>query len=108
MVARLTQDLWGKGLNLYIDNWYTSVALCMYLQERDMFVCGTVQPNRKGYPKELNDLKWDQAVKLGATMVLLLWHGRTTRLCIFCPQVHSPDKVSTIQWNQRLRETGIS
>ena len=42
VVARLTQDLWGKCHDLYIDNWYTSVALCMYLQEHGMFVSGTV------------------------------------------------------------------
>ena len=33
VVARLTQDFWGKCHSLYIDTWYTSVALCMYLQD---------------------------------------------------------------------------
>lgn len=42
VVVRLIQDFWGKGYDLYIDNWYISVVLCMYLQECGMFVCGIV------------------------------------------------------------------
>ena len=53
VVAPLTLDFWGKGYHLYINNWYNSVALCMYLQERGMFVCGTVSAIRKGNRKRV-------------------------------------------------------
>ena len=111
VVARLTQDLWGKGRDLYIDNWYTSVALCMYLQERGMFVCGTVRSNRKGYPKELNDLKASKMGPGGSCgirsyngMAALAWEDN--KVVHFLSTVHSPDQVSTIQRNQRLRTGG--
>ena len=111
VVARLTQDLWGKGHDLYIDNWYTSVALCMYLQERGMFVCGTVRSNRKGYPKELNDLKASKMGPRGSCEIrsyngiaALAW--KDNKVVHFLSTVHSPDQVSTIQWNQKLRTGG--
>ena len=107
VVARLTQDLWGQGHDLYIDNWYTSVALCMYLQECGMFVCGTVRSNRKGYPKELNDLKASKMGPQGSCEIrsyngiaALAW--KDNKVVHFLSSVHSPDQVSTIQRNQRL------
>ena len=111
VVARLTQDFGGQGYHLYIDNWYNSVALCMYLQERDMFVCGTVRANRKGYPKELNELKASKMGPRGSREIrsysgiaALAW--KDNKLVHFLSTIHSPDQMSTIQRNQRLRTGG--
>ena len=43
----------GKGHNLYIDNFYTSLRLAKYLIENGINVTGTIRENRKQFPPEL-------------------------------------------------------
>lgn len=35
---------------LYVDNWYSSPQLFLYLKARGTYACGTVKSNRKGMP----------------------------------------------------------
>lgn len=42
----------GKGHVVYTDNYYTSPELYTYLEERQIYGCGTCMTNRKGYPKD--------------------------------------------------------
>ena len=55
VVARLTNDFHHKGHCLFVDNWYSSLALRIFLKSRGIYnyVCGTTRSNRRGYPAEL-------------------------------------------------------
>ena len=45
----------GKGHNLYIDTFYTSLRLAKYLIENGTNVTGTIRENRKQFPLELKN-----------------------------------------------------
>ena len=44
-------DLFGKGYNLFVDNWYTSEKLFRYLEENGTAACGTARANRLQLPE---------------------------------------------------------
>ena len=59
-----------KGYYVFMDNYYTSVALFEELEERKTLACGTVRSNRSGLPKEIcgikekkvKQLKWGESL----------------------------------------------
>ena len=51
--ATLMERYFGKGHNLYIDNFYTSFRLAKYLIENSTNVTGTIRENRKQVPLKL-------------------------------------------------------
>jgi hypothetical protein len=57
--------MFGKNLQLYFDNFYTSVELLKDLHTRGVLACGTVRTNRKGLPKQL----------LAKAAICLVWIG---------------------------------
>ena len=57
VVMDLNQELFGKGYNVFIDNWYSSPDLFLKLLDNQINVCGTVRLNRKLMPKDLAKIK---------------------------------------------------
>ena len=53
--ATLMERYFGKGHNLYIDNFYTSCILAKYLIENGTNIRGTIRENRKQFPIELKN-----------------------------------------------------
>ena len=53
--ATLMERYFGKGHNLYIDNFYTSLRLANYLIENGTNVTGTIMENRKQFPPKLKN-----------------------------------------------------
>ena len=51
VVADLTKAFQHKGYKLFIDNFYTLVALLFYLSMNGIRACGTARSNRKHFPK---------------------------------------------------------
>ena len=45
------------GLEVYMDNFYSSPSLFLWLYRNGVNACGTVRPNRKYFPQELNVTK---------------------------------------------------
>ena len=60
LVMRISFPYKDQNYCLYTDRFYTSVALCEYLLRVDTLLCGTVQSNRKRFPKELVKRKMDR------------------------------------------------
>ena len=50
IVQKLISNYLGQKRILYVDNWYTSPSLFMYLFKNNAGACGTARKNRKGYP----------------------------------------------------------
>ena len=50
IVVGLVKELAHKGYTLYMDNFYTSVPLAIFLQAQGILCCGTMRANRKHYP----------------------------------------------------------
>ena len=55
VVGLLQKGNWlGKGLHVYMDNYYTSPELFYELHNKETFSGGTTRPNWKGMPKSIN------------------------------------------------------
>ena len=53
ILATFMERYFGKGHNLYIDNFYTSLRLANYLIENCTNITGTIRENRKQFPLEV-------------------------------------------------------
>ena len=53
IVWDLVSPLVCKGYHLYVDNFYTSVALFRHLHLVGIQCCGTARPSRRGFPQRL-------------------------------------------------------
>ncbi|XP_064631045.1 piggyBac transposable element-derived protein 4-like [Lineus longissimus] len=53
----LTEPISQKGYHIYIDRFYTSPALMYHTLQRELYFCGTVQPNRRQFPDVLKKTK---------------------------------------------------
>lgn len=52
VVLQLCQPLAKKGVEVYCDNFFTSVNLLDILKQNDIMACGTIRSNRKHMPKQ--------------------------------------------------------
>ncbi|KAG8239013.1 hypothetical protein J437_LFUL005070 [Ladona fulva] len=57
IVGTLIKPYLEKGHTLFIDNWYSSPALFLWLHNKAMNACGMVRKNRKHMPKMEEKLK---------------------------------------------------
>ena len=53
VVKHLIAPIEGKFHNLYMDNFYCDPHLFLELEPKKVLACGTVRPNRKGFPKDI-------------------------------------------------------
>ena len=56
IVVTLMQNNLGKGHQLYVDNFYTSMSLVKHLQN-DTNITGTIRENRKHFPTVLKGIQ---------------------------------------------------
>ena len=73
VVTRLTDLLHGTFRMVFFDNFFTSIQLMKDLLEKGLYACGTVHPNRKGYP---DALKKPAKVKYRGDMKVLQYGDR--------------------------------
>jgi len=77
VVNTLIKPYLKKGHKLFIDNWYTSPSLAMFLYKKKTNVTGTVRKNRKGMPKLTSKLEVGQTESQHTTTMLATrWKDR--------------------------------
>ena len=57
VVLRPSEDTLDKGYSLFVDNYYNSIQLTKYLATKSTYICGTLNPIRKGIPREVKRKK---------------------------------------------------
>ena len=86
------------GHVIYTDNFYTSPVLAKYLFSKDTYLCGTVRPDRKGFPRTLVQKKRDiKRLDRGHTewkecggMVATAWKDK--RMVYYISTFHAPEQ----------------
>ena len=79
VVTNLTLDLVGSYRHIYFDNFFSSVRLCKDLLANELYMCGTIRPQRLGFPRELVKVKLqrgDSACKQIGNVVAWTWMDR--------------------------------
>ena len=56
VVTHLSNDLRGKGYQIFCDNFYSSPTLFSDLKKNGFDACGTVRLNRNDLPKEFKTM----------------------------------------------------
>ena len=100
VVLTLTEPLTHKGYHIYIDRFYTSPTLLYHMLQRYIYLCGTVQTNRIGFPREMvrdkaqanrmerGDLEW--RVEQESGLVATAW--KDNRIVYYLSSIHSPEE----------------
>ena len=87
VVQCLTEDFLGKGHVIYMDSFFSSVALFEYLREHDTMTVGMVIPGRVGvprslHPKELTVKKGEFKYRRKGNLLCLCYHDRKNLLLL--------------------------
>ena len=110
-VMRMLAGYEGQQHILFADNWFTSPALLLALQQRGILLCGSVRRNRRGMPaiplEEVRSLgrgEWLQRQKGDATVAV--WRDQQPLWVLYnhC----SPTEVASLErWNDRGQKVSI-
>lgn len=65
VVTRLCENYLDQGYIIFLDNFYTSTSLFTHLLERKTLACGTTRKDRRGFPSELKDTRWEKKADRG-------------------------------------------
>ncbi|XP_061184352.1 piggyBac transposable element-derived protein 4-like [Saccostrea echinata] len=96
VVIGMTKPLENKGYVIYTDNFYTSPTLADYLY--NTYLCGTVRPSRKGYPKAMIPTARDARRMPRGTSdwlmcgPLLAQYWKDIRLMYYLASYHRPEE----------------
>ena len=89
VVESLTEKLAGKHHHVYFDNYFSSIPLFLSLAKRDLYGCGTLISNRKGFPPQLRPKlkkglknRGDSIVLQNKNLVISLWQDTKPVLVI--------------------------
>lgn len=110
LVARLTNDFHHNGHCLFIDNWYSSLALSIFLKSRGIYLCCTTRSNRRGYPAQLKAFqapaqnRGASSLRVYQGVVAFVW--KDSKPMHFLSTAHYPDEVATVQRQQKERCSG--
>ena len=110
-VMRMLQGYEDKAHVLFTDNWFTSPALLLALQQKGIRCCGSVRRNRRGMPAlpaeataALRQGQWIQKQK--GDMTLAVWRDQKVMWVLYnhC----SPTEVASLdRWNDCGQKVSI-
>lgn len=97
VVKDLTNDLIGKGYEIYFDNFFNSVSLMKDLLKCKIYACGTLRKGRKGIPQDLGN---ERNMKRGDSdwrvseegLFILKWMDK--KPILFLSNFHQPDEAT--------------
>jgi len=94
-VTNLTRRVEGYGYKVYMDSFFSSPDLFDDLARKNIYCCGTVRPNRKGMPKDLNPKtlrlkRGDIRVRTRGDLTAVVWRDRKDTC--FLTNMHDPPR----------------
>ena len=57
VVKRMLEPVYDRNHYVYVDNFFSSIALAKALRDRKRYTTGTIRTNRSGWPSSLKDIK---------------------------------------------------
>lgn len=96
VVRELTEPFVGKYHHVFCDNFFTSIRLACDLLRDETYMCGTIRPNRQGFPQGLRPQTPDvKAMRKGESkfyrrgnLVATVW--KDTKLVCFLSSQSNP------------------
>ena len=80
VVLDLMEPVLNLGHHVYCDSFFSAPDLFLKLWDKGTVACGTVKPNRKGLPKDLDKIKLknqgDHVIKQKANLVVSVWRDK--------------------------------
>ncbi|XP_072143614.1 piggyBac transposable element-derived protein 4-like [Dermacentor andersoni] len=114
VVGKLCDKYLGQGYKIYMDNFYTSKHLFEHLLQCKTLACGTTRKDRRGFPGDLKDPKWEKKAERGdirwireGNVLFLQWKDRkavSLMSTIHTANEHVPAKRRTKvgnKWSER-------
>ena len=102
VVLSLSTVFQTLGYCLFFDRFFTSIPLLAKLLDRGLFACGTMQINRKHYPKHL--LCPDQRMKYGESdfamaneISVCKWKDRGKKSVVVSSNMHTPSETTFVK-----------
>jgi hypothetical protein len=95
VVLQLTSQLNGSGLNVTVDNFFTSLSLARQLQLKGMTLVGTFRNNRREIPRELTSYKNRQlyssifSYTVEDRIQLVSYKSKKNKIVLVCSSQHS-------------------
>ena len=106
VVNQLMADYLDKGHELYVDNFYNSVALAEYLIKKNTYIIGTLKENRKGNPKELLKKKLkkgEAAFKRKGPVLVVNWKDKRNVRMISTKHRHAMVENTNKRGNKKIK-----
>ena len=102
----------NKFHNLYMDNFYCDPHLFLELKTKKVLACGTVRPNRKGFPKDIViSSAMEKRMNRGAclwrsygNLVAMAWYDK--RPVYLISTIHTPESRGAPTTVQRRSQAG--
>ena len=102
VVTRLTRDLVGKYYHVFVDNFFSSIALFHRLLDDDIYATGTLRSNRRMFPTELQSVvkkglpaRGDIAFRQDRNHVVIVWQD--TKPVVITSTAHDPTSTTSVR-----------
>lgn len=105
VISKLMEDYLKEGRSLFVDNFYTSIPLCVYLLENRTHVVGTLRVNRKNLPVKVVKAKLKRGQYIWqrrGNIVVMKWKDKRDVLAISTQ--HKPQMITITDKRRRERE----